>query len=656
LLDKRATDLSGGEAQRVAVLRALLTNAKAILCDEPTSSLDDYNANQVLLSLKSWSDANQRPVVWVTHNLAQAAAFAEHFLFLRLGSVHQPSPELTERLAADDAEGRLLALQQITRASSGPSDGNRNGRGIISLARTPSCSQPQGKKKHQRTLAIRTPLPSKIGFLWASSIALSTDSPNGRAREKRNSAVFSTQPLAQIGGALENAIHSRPNGPSAGREASPALPVRPSPPNKALQMLFFLRAYSRWGLDLVAVAVLLQVFLATLVYFGAGRYYDEQLQDPSVARIMFEHVVDGRAVQPLYPPKVSMLQQELRDALAKSDPPAPSDKVSVFGRRHEITRLRLVGATGNCGNWTPVDTAIIDPADPLLNQLAVSRALTTAANSGSPPRNSALPLSQGKGESGIVVSDRVAKIFAERCNIDFSKPVLVEWSFDASMQNEAIAVSIAATASRMPPLYPYNPDVIVFEPTLRAHFDKSLSREPDSFRYANAYFPIENFDMAETLIQSKNYTIRTDSRAAVQSIKEMAEIVSVVPWIIVCVNIVIGWVIVKIVIDNILEINKRVFTLFNAYGYKMRDIAFILGTHLAPALIVAFAVLLALAAILYSAPAISTEPLQHLHQHVVAALVITLGVVTLITAAVLIQTVHSWWQRSSAHLANLLKE
>ena len=50
LLSGRVADHSGGEAQRIAVLRALLSDARAILCDEPTSSLDEKNVNAVLSS------------------------------------------------------------------------------------------------------------------------------------------------------------------------------------------------------------------------------------------------------------------------------------------------------------------------------------------------------------------------------------------------------------------------------------------------------------------------------------------------------------------------------------------------------------------------------------------------------------------------------
>ncbi len=65
LLDKRATSLSGGEKQRIALIIALLLNRDILLLDEPTSALDDKNSKRVgdfLFSLK------ETTVLCVSHN------------------------------------------------------------------------------------------------------------------------------------------------------------------------------------------------------------------------------------------------------------------------------------------------------------------------------------------------------------------------------------------------------------------------------------------------------------------------------------------------------------------------------------------------------------------------------------------------------------
>lgn len=75
--------MSGGEMQRVAVARALVTDPELILCDEPTGNLDSDNAQEVLHLLRSLPD-RRRTVILVTHD-HQAAAHGDRTIHLRDG-------------------------------------------------------------------------------------------------------------------------------------------------------------------------------------------------------------------------------------------------------------------------------------------------------------------------------------------------------------------------------------------------------------------------------------------------------------------------------------------------------------------------------------------------------------------------------------------
>lgn len=68
LLDKRVTELSGGEQQRVGIARALMNSAKLILADEPTSALDDLNCGKVADLLESQAKEYGAALVIVTHD------------------------------------------------------------------------------------------------------------------------------------------------------------------------------------------------------------------------------------------------------------------------------------------------------------------------------------------------------------------------------------------------------------------------------------------------------------------------------------------------------------------------------------------------------------------------------------------------------------
>lgn len=72
LLDRRPASLSGGEARRVAIGRALLMRPAFLLLDEPTVSLDATRREEVLRAVERARDAAGVPVLMVTHDTAEA--------------------------------------------------------------------------------------------------------------------------------------------------------------------------------------------------------------------------------------------------------------------------------------------------------------------------------------------------------------------------------------------------------------------------------------------------------------------------------------------------------------------------------------------------------------------------------------------------------
>ncbi len=85
-LDQAGSTLSGGEAQRVCLARALLMQPRVLVADEPTSSLD-HDATLVLEALARDLADDGVPVLWVTHDLAQVERIADHRVTLEAGRV-----------------------------------------------------------------------------------------------------------------------------------------------------------------------------------------------------------------------------------------------------------------------------------------------------------------------------------------------------------------------------------------------------------------------------------------------------------------------------------------------------------------------------------------------------------------------------------------
>jgi len=85
-LDRPAHELSGGEAQRMCLARALVTAPEVLLMDEPTSSVDPESTRALEGLARSLAESGVA-VLWVTHDLAQARRLADHVLVLVDGAI-----------------------------------------------------------------------------------------------------------------------------------------------------------------------------------------------------------------------------------------------------------------------------------------------------------------------------------------------------------------------------------------------------------------------------------------------------------------------------------------------------------------------------------------------------------------------------------------
>jgi molybdate transport system ATP-binding protein len=85
--ERRPDDISGGERQRVALARSLVTEPRALLLDEPLSALDEEIKQKILDDLRAWNAARRLPVLYVTHSREEAAAIGEQVVYMRQGRI-----------------------------------------------------------------------------------------------------------------------------------------------------------------------------------------------------------------------------------------------------------------------------------------------------------------------------------------------------------------------------------------------------------------------------------------------------------------------------------------------------------------------------------------------------------------------------------------
>src|SRR5688572_21156266 len=87
LLDRTTTTLSGGERQRAAIGRALLSQPRLLLMDEPLSSLDQRNKEEILPYFEALHDTLSIPILYVSHDISEVERLADTLVLLDKGNV-----------------------------------------------------------------------------------------------------------------------------------------------------------------------------------------------------------------------------------------------------------------------------------------------------------------------------------------------------------------------------------------------------------------------------------------------------------------------------------------------------------------------------------------------------------------------------------------
>jgi ABC-type sulfate/molybdate transport systems ATPase subunit len=136
--DQYPHELSGGQKQRTALARALVTQPRALLLDEPFAALDPGLRVRMRTELRDLQHRLQVPMVLITHDPEDAAVFGDHVVDLRDGRINGSmiwTGHRTGRRNLDDGRRR-----QPRRAGTG----SRCWRRLPSAARSPRRPRPSG--------------------------------------------------------------------------------------------------------------------------------------------------------------------------------------------------------------------------------------------------------------------------------------------------------------------------------------------------------------------------------------------------------------------------------------------------------------------------------------------------------------------------------
>ncbi len=104
LLERRVTNLSGGESQRVALGRALSFRPRVLLLDEPLNALDEVTRDRLCELLRSIQKESGLTTLHITHSRAEARALAEKLFILEAGRLREHPLDQLNSLPAGSTE------------------------------------------------------------------------------------------------------------------------------------------------------------------------------------------------------------------------------------------------------------------------------------------------------------------------------------------------------------------------------------------------------------------------------------------------------------------------------------------------------------------------------------------------------------------------
>ena len=171
LLGRKPGDISGGERQRTALARSLVTDPRLLLLDEPLSALDRMTQSRIIEDLRAWNAAHGIPILYVTHSHREVFALAEHVIVLRAGRIlAEGTPQEVLETPADEPLAQLAGFENFFDAT------------VMTLrpdGGTMHCRLAEGELELEVPLARAKPGAEVRIAVRAGDILLATEEPRG---------------------------------------------------------------------------------------------------------------------------------------------------------------------------------------------------------------------------------------------------------------------------------------------------------------------------------------------------------------------------------------------------------------------------------------------------------------------------------------------
>lgn len=112
--NQKPSEISGGERQRVALARTLVTDPRVLMLDEPLSALDYVTQSQIIEDLRAWNAAGDIPILYVTHSQREVFALGERVISLENGRIlSQGTPQDVLETPTQESLAQLAGFENF---------------------------------------------------------------------------------------------------------------------------------------------------------------------------------------------------------------------------------------------------------------------------------------------------------------------------------------------------------------------------------------------------------------------------------------------------------------------------------------------------------------------------------------------------------------
>ena len=114
LAQRHPREISGGESQRTALARTLITDPAVLLLDEPLAALDAATKSKIIDDLRQWNHAHRIPILYVTHSREEVFALGERVIVLAAGRiVAQGTPHEVIEAPQQETVAQLVGFENV---------------------------------------------------------------------------------------------------------------------------------------------------------------------------------------------------------------------------------------------------------------------------------------------------------------------------------------------------------------------------------------------------------------------------------------------------------------------------------------------------------------------------------------------------------------